>query len=248
MRAEVKQEKEEKKGEKVVYSERSYGMVSRSFYAAGRRGRERRQGRVQGRRAEPRAAEEGATARREARRGFVMAAYRRILVAVDGSTASTKGLREAIRLAQDRGREALHPARGGRVSGVRRARRLDGRRARRRPRARAARRRQARPRQSRARCAQAQNQSQGDPARNAERPGRLSDRARGEEARAPISSCSARTAGAACAAWCSAAMPSRWCAPRRCPCFSCGPESKEADHVFLHPIPWRRALRRPRLA
>jgi len=31
LRAEVKQEKEEKKGEKVVYSERSYGMVSRSF-------------------------------------------------------------------------------------------------------------------------------------------------------------------------------------------------------------------------
>ena len=31
LRAEVKQEKEEKKGEKVVYSERSYGAVSRSF-------------------------------------------------------------------------------------------------------------------------------------------------------------------------------------------------------------------------
>ena len=31
IRAEVKQEKEEKAGEKVVYSERSYGMVSRSF-------------------------------------------------------------------------------------------------------------------------------------------------------------------------------------------------------------------------
>jgi HSP20 family protein len=31
VRAEVKQEKEEKKGEKIVYSERSYGMVSRSF-------------------------------------------------------------------------------------------------------------------------------------------------------------------------------------------------------------------------
>jgi HSP20 family protein len=31
LRAETKQEKEEKKGEKVVYSERSYGMVSRSF-------------------------------------------------------------------------------------------------------------------------------------------------------------------------------------------------------------------------
>ena len=31
IRAEVKQEKEEKEGEKVVYSERSYGMVSRSF-------------------------------------------------------------------------------------------------------------------------------------------------------------------------------------------------------------------------
>ena len=31
VRAEMKQEKEEKKGEKVVYSERSYGMVSRSF-------------------------------------------------------------------------------------------------------------------------------------------------------------------------------------------------------------------------
>ena len=31
IRAEVKQEKEEKKGEKVVYSERSYGMASRSF-------------------------------------------------------------------------------------------------------------------------------------------------------------------------------------------------------------------------
>jgi HSP20 family protein len=31
LRAEVKQEKEEKKGEKVVCSERSYGMVSRSF-------------------------------------------------------------------------------------------------------------------------------------------------------------------------------------------------------------------------
>jgi HSP20 family protein len=31
IRAEVKQEKEEKKGEKLVYSERNYGMVSRSF-------------------------------------------------------------------------------------------------------------------------------------------------------------------------------------------------------------------------
>jgi HSP20 family protein len=31
VRAEAKKEKEEKKGEKVVYSERSYGMVSRSF-------------------------------------------------------------------------------------------------------------------------------------------------------------------------------------------------------------------------
>ena len=31
VRAEVKQEKQEKKDEKVVYSERSYGMVSRSF-------------------------------------------------------------------------------------------------------------------------------------------------------------------------------------------------------------------------
>ena len=31
VRAEAKQEKEEKKGEKTVYSERNYGMVSRSF-------------------------------------------------------------------------------------------------------------------------------------------------------------------------------------------------------------------------
>ena len=31
VKAEAKQEKEEKKGEKVIYSERSYGMVSRSF-------------------------------------------------------------------------------------------------------------------------------------------------------------------------------------------------------------------------
>ena len=31
LRAEVKQEKEERKDEKIVYSERSYGMVSRSF-------------------------------------------------------------------------------------------------------------------------------------------------------------------------------------------------------------------------
>jgi HSP20 family protein len=31
IRAEVKMEREEKKGEKIVYSERSYGMVSRSF-------------------------------------------------------------------------------------------------------------------------------------------------------------------------------------------------------------------------
>jgi HSP20 family protein len=31
VRADVKQEKEEKKGEKIVYSERSYGMASRSF-------------------------------------------------------------------------------------------------------------------------------------------------------------------------------------------------------------------------
>jgi HSP20 family protein len=31
LRAEVKREKEEKKDEKIVYSERSYGMVSRSF-------------------------------------------------------------------------------------------------------------------------------------------------------------------------------------------------------------------------
>lgn len=31
VRAETKQEKEERKGEKVVYSERSYGMMSRSF-------------------------------------------------------------------------------------------------------------------------------------------------------------------------------------------------------------------------
>ena len=31
LRAEVKKEKDEKKGEKTVYSERAYGMVSRSF-------------------------------------------------------------------------------------------------------------------------------------------------------------------------------------------------------------------------
>jgi HSP20 family protein len=31
LRAEIKQEKEEKKGEKIIYSERNYGMVSRSF-------------------------------------------------------------------------------------------------------------------------------------------------------------------------------------------------------------------------
>jgi len=31
VRAEVRQEKEQKKDEKVIYSERSYGMVSRSF-------------------------------------------------------------------------------------------------------------------------------------------------------------------------------------------------------------------------
>ena len=31
VRAEMKQEKEEKKDEKVIYSERNYGMVSRSF-------------------------------------------------------------------------------------------------------------------------------------------------------------------------------------------------------------------------
>ena len=31
VRAEAKREKEEKQGEKVIYSERSYGMVSRSF-------------------------------------------------------------------------------------------------------------------------------------------------------------------------------------------------------------------------
>ena len=31
VRADVRQEKEEKKGEKIVYSERSYGMASRSF-------------------------------------------------------------------------------------------------------------------------------------------------------------------------------------------------------------------------
>ncbi|HZQ73862.1 MAG TPA: Hsp20/alpha crystallin family protein [Burkholderiales bacterium] len=31
LRAEVKQEKEEKKGEKVVHSERSYGVVTRTF-------------------------------------------------------------------------------------------------------------------------------------------------------------------------------------------------------------------------
>src|SRR5690606_13533474 len=31
LRAETKQEKEEKKGEKVLYSERRYGMMSRSF-------------------------------------------------------------------------------------------------------------------------------------------------------------------------------------------------------------------------
>lgn len=31
VRAEVKREKDEKKGDKVVYSERSYGMASRSF-------------------------------------------------------------------------------------------------------------------------------------------------------------------------------------------------------------------------
>ena len=31
VRAEMKQEKEEKKDEKLIYSERSYGMVSRSF-------------------------------------------------------------------------------------------------------------------------------------------------------------------------------------------------------------------------
>jgi HSP20 family protein len=31
LRAEIKSEKEEKKGEKTIYSERSYGMVSRGF-------------------------------------------------------------------------------------------------------------------------------------------------------------------------------------------------------------------------
>ncbi len=31
IRAEVKQEKEEKKGEKIIHSERTYGMASRSF-------------------------------------------------------------------------------------------------------------------------------------------------------------------------------------------------------------------------
>jgi HSP20 family protein len=35
IRAEVKQEKEEKKGEKTVYSERSYGMASRGFTLPG---------------------------------------------------------------------------------------------------------------------------------------------------------------------------------------------------------------------
>ena len=35
LRAEAKKEKEERKGEKVVYSERSYGMVSRSFTLPG---------------------------------------------------------------------------------------------------------------------------------------------------------------------------------------------------------------------
>jgi len=35
IRAEVKQEKEEKKGEKVLYSERYYGMVSRSMQLPG---------------------------------------------------------------------------------------------------------------------------------------------------------------------------------------------------------------------
>ena len=35
LRAEAKREKEEKKDEKVVYSERSYGMVSRSFSLPG---------------------------------------------------------------------------------------------------------------------------------------------------------------------------------------------------------------------
>jgi HSP20 family protein len=35
LRAEVKQEKEERKDEKLVYSERTYGMVSRSFTLPG---------------------------------------------------------------------------------------------------------------------------------------------------------------------------------------------------------------------
>ena len=35
LRAESRQEKEEKKGEKVIHSERSYGMVSRSFLLPG---------------------------------------------------------------------------------------------------------------------------------------------------------------------------------------------------------------------
>ena len=35
VRADLKQEREEKKGEKVVYSERSYGMASRSFTLPG---------------------------------------------------------------------------------------------------------------------------------------------------------------------------------------------------------------------
>jgi HSP20 family protein len=35
IRAEVKQEKEEKKGDKVIYSERSYGMASRSLSLPG---------------------------------------------------------------------------------------------------------------------------------------------------------------------------------------------------------------------
>jgi HSP20 family protein len=35
IRAEMKQEKEEKKGDKVIYSERSYGMASRSLSLPG---------------------------------------------------------------------------------------------------------------------------------------------------------------------------------------------------------------------
>ena len=106
LRAESRQEKEEKKGEKLIHSERSYGMVSRSFQLPGRGRFADREGRVQGRRAQPDAAEEG-----ERRRASASPSAERLLPL---RPAGRRGRRASLGAVRRRARVLLRRLRGGR--------------------------------------------------------------------------------------------------------------------------------------